>query len=470
MVSLIPATGINLPVNTSGNDVMMNKEDNIRDTLESIVGKDSLWIREHCSGRYYEVAPAAVEAIQAVLKFANRENIAVFHGNDSHFPSSKCISNGYVIVLVLSKMKKIIEVNEASRYVIVEPGVTHPELTGYLNAHCPSLQHCLISGSPGSTVLDTALECGTNSLSTLYGNTEDMVQGLEVVLPSGSISKIGSCSVSPLWFSNGALPDLRGLFLNGHGTTGIVTKLSLRLFPTFDFNDLVIYTLKNPEMIPEVIERATHPEMADLISIIGKEFPSYLRGVIIIALRLSGNDKKILDLKREVFKDLLKNNKAIMYKEHLPEEMRRAIFMKPGDPECRDQENVDSFDCMIPLETIPFVWQQGIQLIHGHHFNYMFDFTVEDHGHRISGKLTYFFPGDEGNRCLESESLQRELQRMVLDSGGIPLDLYAREQKYIIDKMDPVTEELTNRIFNVMDAEKILNPFIWKIYKNKERN
>lgn len=439
---------------------MMKYEDHIKNALESIVGKDSLWIRDHCPGRYYEVAPAAVEEIQDVLKFANRENIPVFHGKDSGFPASKCISAGHVIVLVLSKMKKIIEVNEASRYVIVEPGVTHPELTGYLKAHCPSLQHCLISASPGSTVLDTALACGTNSLSTLYGTTEDMVQGLEVVLPCGSISKIGSCSVSPLWFSNGALPDLRGLFLNGCGTTGIVTKLSLRLFPGFDFNDLVLYTLKSPEMLPGVIQGATHPEMADLITIIGKEFPSYLRGVIIIALRLSGNDKKILDLKREVFKDLFKNNKAIMYKEHLPEEMHRAIFIKPGDPECRDQENLDSFDCMIPLEILPLVWQEGIRLIHGHHYNYMFNFTVEDHGHRISGKLTYFFPGEQGNQCLEAESLHRELQCMVLDSGGIPLDLYAREPKDTIDKMDPVTVELTNRIFNVMDAEKILEPFI----------
>jgi hypothetical protein len=445
----------------------MNKEDHIKANLESIVGKDSLWIRDHCHGRYYEVAPAAVEEIQAVLKFANREKIPVFHGKDSRFPGSKCISAGHVIVLVLSKMKKIIEVNETSRYAIVEPGVTHRELTEYLDAHYPLLQHSLSPGSPGDTILDTALECGTNSLSTLYGNTDDMVQGLEVVLPNGSTSKIGSCCISRLWFTNHALPDLRGLFLNWHGTTGIITKLSLRLFCRVDFNDLVIYIFKDHQMIPGVIEKVTHLEMADMVTIIGKELPTYLEGMIIIALHLSGTTQEVLDLKKEVFKNLFKNHKNMMVKDCLSKDMRKAIFTGADSLDKKDKASIDSFDCLMPLEIIPAAWQQGIKIIHTHPCKYLFDFFVEDHGHRISGKFTYVSPGCAADLSSPVPSIRKELQAMILDLGGIPRDLSEGNQKDLVQKMDPVTAGLANKIRHVLDANRILNPDKWRIFHNQ---
>jgi hypothetical protein len=445
----------------------MNKEDHIKAALESIVGRDSVWIRDEYSTRYYEIAPESTEAIQAVMKFANRKNITVFHGKGSYFSQSQSISNHHAIVLRLSKMKKIIEVNETSRYAIVEPGVTHQELTEYLDAHYPLLQHCLSPDSPGDTILDTALGCGTNSLSTLYGNTDDMVQGLEVVLPDGSISKIGSCCISRLWFTNHALPDLRGLFLNWHGTTGIITKLSLRLFCRFDFNDLIIYTFKDHQMIPGVIEKVTHLEMADMVTIIGKELPTYLEGMVIIALHLSGATQEVLDLKKEVFKNLFKNHKKVMVKDCLSKDMRNAIFPGADSLDKKDKAYIDSFDCLMPLETIPAAWQQGIKIIHTHPCKYLFDFFVEDHGHRIFGKFTYVSPGCAAGLSSPVPSIRKELQAMILDLGGIPRDLSEGNQKDLVQKMDPVTAGLANKIRHVLDANRIMNPDKWRIFHNQ---
>jgi hypothetical protein len=470
MGSLILATGINPPFNTSGNDVVMNKEDQIKTTLESIVGRDSIWVRDEYSTRYYEIAPVSTEMIQAVVKFANRNNITVFHGKGSHLSQPQSISNHHAILLHLSKMKKITAVNETSRYAIVEPGVSHQELTEYLNAHYPLLQHCLGPDSPGDTILATALECGTNSLSTLYGNTDDMVQGLEVVLPDGSISKIGSCCISRLWFTNHALPDLRGLFLNWHGTTGIITKLSLRLFCRFDFNDIVIYTFKDHQMIPEVIEKVTHLEMADMVTIIGKELPSYLEGMIIIALHLSGTTREVLDLKKEVFKNLFKNNKKMMFKDCLSKDMRNAIFTGADSLDKKDKAYIDSFDCLLPLEIIPSAWQQGIKIIHTHPCKYLFDFFVEDHGHRIFGRFTYVYygsPGSAASLSSPASSIRKELQVMILDLGGIPRDLSEGNQKDPVQRMDSVTAELANKIRLVLDANRILNPDKWRIFHNQ---
>jgi glycolate oxidase len=66
-----------------------------------------------------------------------------------------------------------------------------------------------------------------NALGTNYDNTN----GMEVVLPTGEVVKIGSCSVSPYWFSRWPLPDIAGLFAGWQGATGVVTKIALQLWP-----------------------------------------------------------------------------------------------------------------------------------------------------------------------------------------------------------------------------------------------
>ncbi|MGP3703588.1 MAG: FAD-binding oxidoreductase, partial [Candidatus Bathyarchaeota archaeon] len=93
-----------------------------------------------------------------------------------------------------------------------------------------------------ATVAGNIVIHGQGRLAQQYGFNSDMVCGLEVVLPSGDVCRIGSCSLSPYWFSKGPpLPDLSGLFLGWFGTTGIITKIGIRLYPNKKIRDVEVF-------------------------------------------------------------------------------------------------------------------------------------------------------------------------------------------------------------------------------------
>jgi glycolate oxidase len=128
------------------------------------------------------------------------------------------------VMIVLTRMREILEVNLRDRYAIVEPGVVNGWLnrrlagTGFHYAPDPSSQGaCTIGGN-----------CATNAggpHTLKYGVTVNHVLGLEVVTADGEIVQVGG----PAEDYPG--PDLVGTIVGGEGTLGIVTKIWVRLTP-----------------------------------------------------------------------------------------------------------------------------------------------------------------------------------------------------------------------------------------------
>jgi glycolate oxidase len=124
-------------------------------------------------------------------------------------------------------MDSIIEVNEKGRYA-VSNAASHRTALLHLHHH-PGLTHsepgALRRLLRGNVIID-----GQGDLAQPYGFNSDQVNGLEVVLPTGDVCRFGSCAIGASWFTNHPLPDV-GLFFGWCGTTGIVTRLSIRLYP-----------------------------------------------------------------------------------------------------------------------------------------------------------------------------------------------------------------------------------------------
>ena len=126
------------------------------------------------------------------------------------------------VMIVLTRMREILEVNLRDRYAVVEPGVVNAALnkhlagTGYHYAPDPSSQGaCTIGGNAATNA------GGPHTLK--YGVTVNHVLGLEMVTADGEIVQVGG----PAEDSPG--PDLVGTIVGGEGTLGIVTKIWVRL-------------------------------------------------------------------------------------------------------------------------------------------------------------------------------------------------------------------------------------------------
>ncbi len=101
------------------------------------------------------------------------------------------------ILVDMKRMNRILEVNESSRYALVEAGASQGMLQAYLRKNHPQLKHSVPDSPPMATMAGNVLIHGSGHLSHAAGFHSDMLNGLEVVLPTGEVVKIGSCSTSP---------------------------------------------------------------------------------------------------------------------------------------------------------------------------------------------------------------------------------------------------------------------------------
>ena len=166
--------------------------------------------------------PSSTPEVQALLRLCHRERLPfVARGSGTGLSGGALpVENG--IVISLTRMNRILEVDlpNASRHR--RPGVINLDVTarvqsqGYFYAPDPSSQSAC---SIGGNVAENA--GGAHCLK--YGFTTTHVLGLEVVLPDGSLVHLGGKTLDPPGY------DLLGVFVGSEGTLGIATKMILRI-------------------------------------------------------------------------------------------------------------------------------------------------------------------------------------------------------------------------------------------------
>jgi len=167
-------------------------------------------------GSAQEVAQVVSECAAAGLPFIARGSGTGLSGG--------ALPRADGVLIVLSKMRRVLEIDPVSRRAIVEPGVTNlavsqaAEPYGLFYAPDPSSQ---VICSVGGNVAENS--GGAHCLK--HGFTVHHVTGLEIVTPQGELTWLGD--------GTGAAPgyDLVGAFTGSEGTLGIVTKVVVKLTP-----------------------------------------------------------------------------------------------------------------------------------------------------------------------------------------------------------------------------------------------
>jgi len=179
------------------------------------------------------VKPRKTEEVQKVIEWANAHSIPVVPASSgAHFHGTAIPRQGG-IVLDLTRMNRVLEIDELNKRVRIETGVTWEQLTSELAKKGFRIMMPLLPHPLRSVVTDyLEREVITN---TVYDYGEPL-QSMEVVWPTGEVFRTGSASVTgyPNSPSKGANPSGPGLdfyrFLQGaQGTMGVVTWANLKI-------------------------------------------------------------------------------------------------------------------------------------------------------------------------------------------------------------------------------------------------
>ncbi len=168
------------------------------------------------------VMPASTEDVAAIVKIAARHRVPVVPRGAGTGLSGGAIPIYGGIVIVFTRMNRILEVDYTNLRAVVQPGLVNLHLSNALNPQGfyyvpdPSSQRsCTIGGNVGENA------GGPHTL--IYGVTTNHVLGLEIVTAEGEIVEIGG------WTYDTPGYDLTGLLIGSEGTLCIVTKIIVRM-------------------------------------------------------------------------------------------------------------------------------------------------------------------------------------------------------------------------------------------------
>jgi len=409
--------------------------------------------------------PETVEEVQQIVRIANKERIPIIPMGGGMTLSGLVIPVKGGIVLDMKRMNKIIEINETSRYALVEPGVTSGQIISYLNEKYPDLRAPFPDAPPSITIAGNALIHGSGYLSQKYGDHGAMINGLEVVLANGEVLKVGSCAVSKYWFTRGPIPDLVGLFTSAFGTMGIITKLSIKLYPKPKFRDIVIGLIKDLNTIPQLILNLTKTDIPEDLMVALAEKPDFMKGYAFLLLYITGDSQEELDSKTKILKKMYRKNKATYMKmppryydiflEQPQFAAKVADFRKGGG-----FEYVGSF---MPLGKIPeaIAKARDISLKYGIVPTQVS--RIIGRGHAVMFAASYSFNRADPEDMEKARNALHETNEMVLELGGLPWKVELAGQKLVIEKMDPNYKKLFKTIRDIFDPNGIMNPGNWEV-------
>lgn len=256
------------------------------------------------------VFPRTTAEVQAVVRVAAAQGIPVYpvaRGKNWGYGDA-CAPGDHNVIVDLSAMDRIVEVNEELAYAVIEPGVSQQQLYEYLRSRTLPLWFDCTGAGLDASIVGNSVDRGFGH--TRYGDHVNDTCGMEIVLADGRILNTGYThypnAKAGRVYRYGVGPFLDGLFAQSN--YGIVTKIGLWLMP--EPEDFVSFYVPVPR----------HDDLAPLID---RLRPLRLNGMLQSAVHI-GNDVRLMSATGRYPWDEAKGVTP------LPEPLRAAIRERKG--------------------------------------------------------------------------------------------------------------------------------------------
>jgi len=182
----------------------------------------------------------STDQVSKIMALANEQRIPVIPRGSGTSVTGAVLAPTGGIVLDLSKMNKIKEINREDGYVVVEPGVILAALNAALapTHFYPPDPSSGVLASIGGTVATNA----SGERAVKYGGTKDWIMGLEVVLADGRVIRTGTTVPKS---SSGF--DLTHVFVGSEGALGVVTEITAKILPMPEYMAFTTIRFENLE-------------------------------------------------------------------------------------------------------------------------------------------------------------------------------------------------------------------------------
>ena len=406
----------------------------------------------------------STENVAAVVKLANKWKVPVLpRGAGSGFTGGTLPVNGG-IVLVLTRMDKILEIDTENLTAEVEPGVITAELQrqveklGLFYPPDPASKEF-------STLGGNVAECAGGPRCVKYGVTKDYVLGLEVVTPTGEIIRTGGKTLK-----NVVGYDLTKLFAGSEGTLGIITRITLKLLPRPEakktmliFYDSIdgaaqsVSAIIREKIIPTTLEFMDESTISCIRGKSDIRIPDSCRAILIVEV---DGDLDVLDTQAERVMSVVSPLGVLETMIADTDEESEKIWQvrRVVSPSLR-QVNPDKFneDIVVPRSKVPDMIR-ALESISSR-----YDVPIVNFGHAGDGNIHVNIMVDISQEGMEEtvEKVMDEVFQATIDlNGSISGEhgIGTSKARYMPKELNSGTIECMKAIKTALDPNNILNP------------
>ena len=409
------------------------------------------------------VFPKSTQEVSNILMLENREKVPVTPRGGGSIP----IAGG--IVLCMTKMDKILNIDRKNMSATVEAGIILQSLATGLACHNlffpPDPQSFL-----GATLGGAIAENARGPACLKYGITKQYILGLEVVLPTGKIAHFGGRALK-----NVVGYDMLHLFVSSEGTLCVVTVAELKLKPIPPARKTILVAYNSMERAGESVSKvsenaviASKIELLDNWLINGMEDMMHFglpRDTQAVLLFETDGIREAVEREAEKIVEIVREQGALYVRVAENEEeanrywmARRAVFGAITSK----TKNVFNEDVTVPIGKIPALVRKCKELSG----KYELDIVVL--GHAGDGNLHPAILTDFDNKDLYERSVKAidEIMEAAIELGGVLSGEHGiglEKPRFIGRALESVVIDLMKGMKALLDPNSIMNPGkIWE--------
>ncbi len=408
----------------------------------------------------------STEEVSAIMKYACEHNIPVTaRGSGTGLVGAAVAVKGGIL-LVTSKMNRILELDSDNLTATVEPGVLLMELAAFAEEN-----GFLYPPDPGEKSATIGGNISTNAggmRAVRYGVTRDYVRELEVVLPNGDILTLGGKIVK-----NSSGYSLMNLIIGSEGTLGIITKATVKLLPAPEKSVSLLVPFDSMDealdCVPLIIKTSTNPTAIEYMSrdtilfsedYLGKKFPDTAHTAYLL-LTFDGSLDSEIERNYSMIADIcIENGAADAYFIDTDERKKSVWSARSAFLEAikASTDEMDECDVVVPrnkiAEFIKFTHKIAADL----------DIRIPSFGHAGDGNLHIYICRDGLADDIWKQKLSTAFEKMYTKAAEIGGQVSGEhgigfaKKGYLRESLGDVQIELMRGIKRAFDPKNILNP------------
>lgn len=412
------------------------------------------------------IQPSTTIEVSKIMTYANENNIPVTpRGSGTGLVGAAVPIYGGMII-DLSKMNKILELDEENLTLTVEPGVLLMEISKYVEEH-----DLFYPPDPGEKTATIGGNINTNAggmRAVKYGVTRDYIRGLEVVLPTGQIMELGGKVVK-----NSSGYSLKDLIIGSEGTLGIVTKVILKLLPLpkkivsllVPFNDLetaidTVPKIIKSKSIPTAIEFMQREVIEASEEFLGKKFPDSSSDAYLL-LTFDGNSTEEVESAYERVAQICLQQGAVDVFISNTEERQESLWNPRGaflEAIKGSTTEMDEVDVVVPRNRVA----EFVKFTHS--LEEDMEIRIRSFGHAGDGNLHIYILRDGLSEKPWKEKLNETMKRMYDKAKSLNGQVSGEhgigfaKKSYLKTRLSKENLDIMSGIKGVFDPNNILNP------------